>query len=91
MAVVEVIYVVAATLWIFVVLAALCIGGHYVLRLRAKRRRMNGWIDGVRLSVERAVGPYRAVAGGGSALLQRFVDGFGPDVRTAFSPSRGRR
>lgn len=91
MAVVEVIYVVAATLWIFVVLAALCIGGHYALRLRAKRRRMNGWIDSVRLSIDRAVGPYRAVAGGSAALLQRLVGGLGPDVRTAFPSSRGRR
>lgn len=91
MAVVEVIYLVAATLWIFVVLAALCIGGHYMLRLRAKRRRINGWIDGVRLSIERAVGPYRAVAGGSAALLQRLVDGLGPGVRTALSSSRGRR
>jgi len=91
MAVVELIYLVAAVLWIFVVVAALCIGGHYMLKLRAKRRRMNGLLDSVRLSVERAVGPYRAVAGGSAALLQRLFDGLGPEVRTALSASRGRR
>jgi hypothetical protein len=91
MAVVEVIYVVAATLWIFVVVAALCVGGHYMMKLRAKRRRMNGLIDSVRLSIERTVGPYRAVAGGSAAVLQRLVDGLGPDVRAALSASRGRR
>lgn len=71
MTVVEVIYLVAATLWIFVVVAALCIGGHYMLKLRARRRRMTGLIDSVRLSVERVIGPYRAVAAGGAALLHR--------------------
>lgn len=91
MAAVEVIYLVAAALWIFVVVAALCIGGRYLLKLRARRRRMNRLIDGVRLSIERAVGPYRAVAGGGAALLQRLVDVLGPDARTALSSERGRR
>lgn len=91
MAVVEVIYLVAATLWIFVVVAALYIGGRYLLKLRARRRRMNRLIDNMRLSIERAVGPCRAVAGGGAALLQRLVDGPGPEVRTALSSSRGRR
>lgn len=91
MAVVQVIYLVAAMLWIIVVVAALCIGGHYMLKLRARRRRMKGLIDSVRLSVERAVGPYRAVAGGSVVLLQRLVDGLGPDVRAALSSPRGRR
>lgn len=62
MAVVEVIYLVAATLWILVVTAAVCIGARYFLKLRARRRRMNGLIDGVCLSIERAMRPYRAVA-----------------------------
>jgi hypothetical protein len=62
MVVVEVIYVVAATLWIVVVSAAVCIGGRYFLKLRARRRRINRLIGGIRLSIERAIGPYRAVA-----------------------------
>ncbi|RAV01853.1 hypothetical protein DQP56_06835 [Mycolicibacter senuensis] len=62
MAVVEVIYLVAATLWILVVTAAVCVGGRYFLKLRARRRRINRLIGGVRLSIERAMGPYRAVA-----------------------------
>ncbi|MEB3021181.1 hypothetical protein [[Mycobacterium] crassicus] len=91
MTVVEVIYVVAATLWILVVVAAACVGGRYLLKLRARRRRINGLIDNMRLSLERAIGPYRAVAGGFAALLQRLVDGLGPDARTVLSSSRGRR
>ncbi|MEB3051552.1 hypothetical protein KV112_17715 [Mycolicibacter sp. MYC123] len=75
MAVVEVIYLVAALLWIFVVVAALCVGGRYMLRLRARRRRVNGLIDNVRLTIERLVVPYRAVAAGGAAVLQRVVNG----------------
>lgn len=73
MAVIELIYLVAATLWIFVVVAALCIGGRYMLKLRARRCRMNRLIDGVRVSLEGAVAPYRALAGGGAAILQRLV------------------
>lgn len=91
MAAVEVIYLVAATLWILVVVAALCVGGHYLLKLRARRRRVTGLIASVRLSVERAVGPCWAVAAGGAAIVQRVVGGFGPDVLTALSSSRGRR
>lgn len=76
MTVVEVIYLVAALLWIFMVAAALCVGGYYMLKLRAKRRRMNGLIEGVRLFIAGAMGPYRAVAGGSAAILQRLVGGF---------------
>lgn len=71
MSVVEVIYLVAAMLWIVVVVAAACIGGHYMVKLRAKRRRVTGLIDTVRLSIERVIGPYRALAAGGAAVLQR--------------------
>jgi hypothetical protein len=45
MAAVEVIYLVAATLWIGVVVAALCIGIRLVLKFRARRRRMNRFLD----------------------------------------------
>lgn len=62
MSVVEVIYLVAALLWIVVVVAAACIGGHYLVKLRARRRRVTGLIDTVRLSIERVTVPYRAVA-----------------------------
>lgn len=85
MSVVEVIYLVAALLWIFVVVAALCIGGHYMLKLRARRRRMNGLIDGVRLFIDRAIGPYRAIAGGSAVILQRLVGGFASDERGRIS------
>ncbi len=45
MAAVEVIYLVAATLWIGVVVAALCIGIRLVLKFRARRRRVNRFLD----------------------------------------------
>ncbi|WP_200900592.1 hypothetical protein [Mycolicibacter heraklionensis] len=101
MSVVEVIYLVAALLWIVVVVAAACIGGHYVVKLRARRRRVTGLIDTVRLSIERVTVPYRAVAAGGAVVLQRMVAGsnvFGsvaqlmisssPSARNAASRSR---
>lgn len=75
MAVVEAIYLVAASLWIFVVVAALCGGGRYLLKLRARRRRVNKLIATVRLSVERAFRPYRAVAGGSATVLRRLGGG----------------
>ncbi|MDD7811135.1 hypothetical protein PP713_00950 [Mycobacterium sp. CSUR Q5927] len=81
MAVVELIYLVAALLWILVVVGALCIAGHYMLKLRARRRRMNGLINSVRLSVERAIGPYRAMAAGSAALFQKLVGGLVRDDR----------
>lgn len=43
------IYLVAATLWIVVVLAALGIGARVVLKMRARRRRMNQILALVRL------------------------------------------
>lgn len=101
MSVVEVIYLVAALLWIFVVVAAACIGGRCLVKLRAKRRQVAGLIDIVRLSIERAIVPYRAVAAGGAAVLQRVVAGSGvfgsvaqlmisssPSARSAASRSR---
>ncbi len=51
MAAVEVIYLLAATLWIGVVLAALCIGVRFVLKFRARRRRINRVLDVVRIPV----------------------------------------
>lgn len=85
MTVVEVIYLVAALLWIFVVVAALCIGGHYMLKLRARRRRVNGLVEGVRLFIAGAIGPYRALAVGGVAVLQRLMGGFVPGDRRRMS------
>lgn len=40
MTVIETIYLVAAALWILVVVAALVTGGRYLLKLRARRRRV---------------------------------------------------
>lgn len=77
MSVVEAIYLVAAVLWIVVVVAAACIGGHYLVKLRARRRQVTGLIDTVRLSIERAIVPYRALAVGGAVVLQRVVAGSG--------------
>ncbi|WP_206430398.1 hypothetical protein [Mycobacterium sp. P7213] len=77
MSVVEAIYLVAAVLWIVVVVAAACVGGHYLVKLRARRRQVTGLIDTVRLSIERAISPYRAVAAVGAAVLQRAVAGRG--------------
>ncbi|WP_409428636.1 hypothetical protein [Mycobacterium sp. SMC-11] len=101
MSVVEVIYLVAAMLWIVIVVAAACIGGHYMVKLRARRRRVTGLIDTVRLPIERIIGPYRALAAGGAAVLQRVVSGIGvvgsvaqlmitssPSARSAASRSR---
>jgi amino acid transporter len=45
MAVVEVIYAVAATLWIVVVLAALCFGGVVIAKYRRRRRRISRVFD----------------------------------------------
>lgn len=49
MVVVEVIYLVAAALWILVVLAALAIGCYVMVKTRKSRRRMNRLFDVVRL------------------------------------------
>lgn len=74
MSVVEAIYLVAAVLWILVVAAA-CVGGHYLVKLRARRRQVTGLLDTVRLLIERAIDPYRAVAAGGAAVFQRVLAG----------------
>ncbi|WP_157546108.1 hypothetical protein [Mycobacterium sp. IS-1742] len=49
MTAVEMIYLVAATLWIVVVVAALGIGVRLMIKLRARRRRMNQILAVVRL------------------------------------------
>jgi hypothetical protein len=46
---VEMVYLVAATLWIVVVVAALGIGVRVLLKVRARRRRMNQLLAVVRL------------------------------------------
>lgn len=101
MSVVEAIYLVAAVLWIVVVVAAACVGGHYLVKLRARRRQVTRLFDTVRLSIERAIVPYRGVAAGGAAALQRVVAASGalasvaqlmisssPSARSAASRSR---
>lgn len=47
--VVETIYLVAATLWIVVVVAGACVGVRVALKIRARRRRMNQLLALVRL------------------------------------------
>ncbi|WP_157531025.1 hypothetical protein [Mycobacterium sp. IS-1496] len=49
MTAVEMIYLVAATLWIVVVVAALGIGVRLMIKMRARRRRMNQILAVVRL------------------------------------------
>ena len=67
MAAVEVIYLLAASLWIGIVVAALCIGVRVVMKLRARRRRMNRFLDvvwtPVRLCTGQAVLGSREVHG----------------------------
>ena len=91
MTVIEVIYLVAATLWILVVVGAVAVGGRYLLKLRARRRRVTRLLDSVRLSAERVTGPYRAIAGGSVTLFQRWAGASGPARRPALSAARGRR
>lgn len=73
MSVVEAIYLAAAVLWILVVVTAAGVAGRYLLKLRARRRRVQRWIAGVRRPIDRAAGPYRAAAMRGAALVQRVV------------------
>ena len=49
--VVEMVYLVAATLWIVVVVAATCVGVRVMLKIRARRRRMNQLLAVVRLPI----------------------------------------
>lgn len=46
---VETIYLVAATLWIVVVVTGACVGVRVALKIRARRRRMNQLLALVRL------------------------------------------
>lgn len=105
MAAFEVIYVVAASLWIFVVLAALGIGCHFLVKFRKRRRRMNRLFDVVRVPIhvgaqgvlllrryECAVGPYGATACNKVALrLQMLISELRSDRRAAFCPGSRRR
>jgi hypothetical protein len=78
MAAVEVIYLLAASLWIGVVVAALCIGIRLMMKFRAKRRRMNRILDAVRF-------PLRLCTLRGSASVGQLLSGF---VAEAVDPSR---
>ncbi|MCV7418703.1 hypothetical protein [Mycolicibacterium litorale] len=49
MAMVEMVYLVAATMWIVVVVAAVAVGVRVMLKMRARRRRMNQILAIVRL------------------------------------------
>jgi len=51
MAAFEVIYVLAATLWILTVVAALCIGVRFMAEFRRRQRRMNRLLDVVRVPI----------------------------------------
>lgn len=53
--VVEMIYLVAATLWIVVVVTVACVGVRVMLKIRARRRRMNQLLAVVRLPLLLAV------------------------------------
>lgn len=93
MAVVEVIYVVAATLWIVAVVAALCIGCLVITKYRKRRRRMTRLFDVVRMPLEigsRGVALLRAEALSRAAVeLPRLVNELGSG--RVPGPSRGRR
>jgi hypothetical protein len=49
MAAVEVIYLLAAVLWIGAALTALCLGCLVVVKFRARRRRINRLLDALRM------------------------------------------
>jgi len=80
-AAVDVIYVVAATLWILVVLTAVAIGCRLIVKIRARRRRMRRLFGVVRVprqlgrrigvllrSCDRAGRPYALATGKNAAL-----------------------
>jgi hypothetical protein len=104
MAAFQVIYVVAASLWIFVVLAALCIGCRFMAKLHNRRRRISRLFDVVRVPnqigtrgvlflrwCERACRPYGDSARKKVAFrLQTLISEFRPDGRAA-RPSASRR
>ena len=48
---VETIYLLAASLWIVVVLGALCVGIRLALKVRARRRRVNRLLDATFLAL----------------------------------------
>lgn len=101
----QVILVVAASLWIFVVLAALGIGCHFMVKFRKRRRRMNRLFDVVRVPLqfgtqgvlllrrcEYASRPYGATACNKVALgLQMLISELRSDRQAAHSPGRRRR
>lgn len=105
MVAVEVICVVAASLWIFVVLAALGIGCYLVMKFRKKRRRMSRLFDVVRVPIqfgtqgvlllrrcESAGRTYGAMASDRIApLLQLLISELRSDRRATPSPGSRRR
>lgn len=93
----EVILVVAASLWIFVVLAALGMGCHFMVKLRKRRRRMKRLFDVVRvpfqfgtqgvLLLRRCEGAGRTVA----LQLPMLISGLRSDRRAPLRPGSSRR
>lgn len=97
MAAVEVIYVVAASLWILVVLAALVIGCHFMVKFRMRRRRMNRLFDAVRVPIQfgaQGVLLLRRCEGAGRSVALRLpmlISGLRSDGRAALSSGSRRR
>ena len=82
MGAVEVIYLVAASLWIVVVVTVACIGVRLVLKLRARRRRVQRMLD---LVLGRGLGS-------GVRLDQRVLTALGmPAARAVSGRPRARR
>lgn len=80
--VIEVIYVVAATLWILVVAAALSVGIRCAVKLHRRRRRLNRLIEDVLLRL--GIGGAAVSAAGRTAVvLQRLLREHGRDLPTA--------
>ncbi|GFG83878.1 hypothetical protein [Mycolicibacter algericus] len=94
MAVVEVIYVVAASLWILVVLTALGIGCYLMVKFRKSRRRMNRLFGLVRVPVQfgaHAVVLLRRYENVGRSYGATARDTVGPRLQMLISESRSDR
>ncbi|MCW2512020.1 MAG: hypothetical protein JWR11_1062 [Mycobacterium sp.] len=85
MAAVDVIYLLAAILWIGVVLAALAVGIRVAVKFRARRRRINRVLAAVRM-------PVRLVMWQDGLLANLIADTLDvPRKQVARGPSRHRR
>lgn len=86
MAVVEVIYAVAATLWIVVVMAALCVSFVVIAKYRKRRRRVNRLLHAMRMPVAGATALSKVVV-----ELPRMLIEFSDGGTARSSASRRRR